>query len=399
MENLLKGTPGKRQSEVNAFGRTVRILSETPPVSGQDLHLTIDSRLQNFATRLLGERAASAIVIDIETGGILTFVSTPTYDNNLFTLPISHKNWNMLLNDPHRPLQNKALTGLYSPGSIFKLVVGLAGLESGVIQPNKKINCSGKTKLGNQLFHCWKHGGHGPLTFQEAIMHSCDVYFYEVAQKIKPEKIVETAQKLGFGGIIDIGIPGEQTGLLPTPEWKRTKYKDGWRLGDNLNLSIGQGYLMTTPIQIATAIARIASGKKVLPTIFKDKTNTTPEPLSFHPAYLKFLRDGMYDVVNKQGGTAFASRFNYDGKRMAGKTATTQVRRISMQEREKGVIAQEDLPEKYRDHAIFAAFVPTNKPKYAAVIFVEHGGGGSKTAAPLMRDLLQKVLELEGSVP
>ena len=399
MEDTLKGTPGKRQSEVNAFGRTVRVLSETPAVAGQDLTLTIDSRLQNFATRLLGQYAASAIVINVNTGEILTFVSTPTYDNNLFTLPISHKNWNTLLNDPHRPLQNKALTGLYSPGSIFKLVVGLAGLESGVIQPNKKINCTGKTKLGNQLFHCWKHYGHGPLTFEEAIMHSCDVYFYEVAQKIKPEKIIETARKLGFGAPVGIGISGEQEGLLPTPEWKKAKHKEGWRMGDNLNLSIGQGYLMATPIQIATAVARIASGKNVHPTLFKDKAGKTPEPLPFHPAYLKLLRDGMYDVVNKQGGTAFTSRFNYNGNRMAGKTATTQVRRISLQEREKGVIAQEDLPEKYRDHAIFAAFTPTDKPRYAAVVFVEHGGGGSKTAAPLMRDLLQKVLELEEPKP
>ncbi|MDY6407456.1 MAG: penicillin-binding protein 2 [Pseudomonadota bacterium] len=399
MEEILKGTPGVRQSEVNAFGRTVRILNETLPQSGQDITLAIDSRLQNEATKLLNKYAASAIVINIETGEILALVSTPTYDNNLFTLPISHQNWNALLNDPHRPLQNKALTGLYSPGSIFKLVVGLAGLESGVIHPEKKINCTGKTKLGNQLFHCWKHGGHGPLTFEEALMHSCDVYFYEIAQKIKPEKIIETAQKLGFGSAVGIGISGEQDGLLPTPDWKKAKHKEGWRMGDTLNLSIGQGYLMTTPIQIATSVARIASGKKVMPTLIKVDTPPSFEALSFNPLYLKMLRNGMYDVVNKQGGTAYASRLNYKGYKMAGKTATTQVRRISLQEREKGVIAQEKLPEKYRDHAIFAAFAPTIHPKYAAVVFVEHGGGGSKTAAPIMRDLMQKVLELDGTMP
>jgi len=394
-EDALKGIPGNRQSEVNAFGRTVRVLNETSAQAGKDIVLTIDSRLQNYATRLLGKYAASAIVVNVQTGEILAFVSTPSYDNNLFTLPISHKNWNALLNDPHRPLQNKALTGLYSPGSIFKLVVGLAGLESGVIQPNKKINCTGKTKLGEHLFHCWKKGGHGPLTFEEAIMHSCDVYFYEVAQKIKLEKIIETARKLGFGETINIGLPGEQSGLLPTPAWKKAKHKDDWRMGDTLNLSIGQGYLTVTPIQIVTAVARIASGKNVRPTLLKGNLTTNPSSLPFQPQHLQILRSGMYDVVNKQGGTAFGARFNFNGQRMAGKTATTQVRRISMQEREKGVIAQENLPEKYRDHAIFAAFTPTQNPKYAAVVFVEHGGGGSKTAAPIMHDLMQKVLEFD----
>ena len=396
-EQALKGEPGMRQSEVNAFGRTVRVLEETPPLAGQDLFLTIDNRLQNYATNLLSKYAASAIVINVQNGEILALVSTPSYDNNLFTTPISHKKWNNLLNNPHRPLQNKALTGLYSPGSIFKLVVGLAGLDSGVISPNKKINCSGKTKLGEQIFHCWKKDGHGPLTFEEAIMHSCDVYFYEVAQKIGAEKIIETAKKLGFGGPVNIGLSGESTGLLPTPDWKKQKYNDSWRTGDTLNLSIGQGFLTATPLQIVTAVARIAGGKNIHPTLFKSNIEKDPKRLSFNANYLKLLRDGMYDVVNKQGGTAFSSRFNYNGKRMAGKTATTQVRRITIQERAKGVISQEDLPEKYRDHAIFAAFTPIKDPKYAAIVFVEHGGSGSKTAAPLMKNLLEKVWELEAT--
>ena len=394
-ESSLRGTPGIRKSEVNAFGRTVQVLEEKSPIPGKDLYLTIDSRLQNYANRLLSKYAASAIVINVHTGEIITLVSAPGYDNNLFTTPISHKKWNKLLNDPHRPLQNKALTGLYSPGSIFKLVVGLAGLENGDITLKTKVNCQGKIKLGNQLFHCWKRDGHGSLTFEEAIMHSCDVYFYEVAQKIPPEKIIETARRLGFGEIFNIGLGGESAGLLPTPEWKRENKKEDWRMGDSLNLSIGQGYLTVTPIQIATAVARIAGGKEIRPTVLKENIISDPATLPFKPQYLKALRDGMYDVVNKSGGTAYASRFVMNGQRMAGKTATTQVRRISMKEREEGIIAQEDLPEKYRDHAIFAAFAPTKKPKYAAVIFVEHGGGGSKVAAPLMRELMQKVLELD----
>jgi len=393
-EEVLKGSAGKRQSEVNAAGRTVRILDEMKSENGQDLHLTVDSRLQNEATKLLEKYAASAIIMNIQTGEIIVFVSTPTYDNNLFTVPISHKNWNKLLNDPHRPLQNKAITGVYSPGSIFKLIVGLAGLESGDISLNKKVNCSGKTQIGQQLFHCWKKEGHGRLNLQEALMHSCDVYFYEMAQKIGPEKILKTAENLGFGTPVDIGIQGESSGLLPTADW-RQKNNKSWHTGDTLNLSIGQGFLNATPIQIATAVARIAAGKEIHPTLIKSDTIPEFKPLPYSPVYLKALREGMNMVVNQSGGTAYASHFNFNGKKMAGKTASTQVRRISMKERESGIISQDDLPEQYRDHAIFAAFAPVDKPKFAGVVLVEHGGGGSRTAAPMMKELMKRVLELD----
>lgn len=396
LEDVLKGIPGSRKSEVNAFGRTVQVLEETNPIAGQDVHLTIDSRLQNFATQLLSKYAASAIVVNVQNGEILALVSAPDYDNNLFTSPISYKNWNKLLNDPHRPLQNKALNGIYSPGSIFKLVVGLAGLESGVLTLKTKVDCQGKTKLGDHIFHCWKDDGHGAVTLEEAIMHSCDVYFYEMAQKIGWEKIIETAKKLGFGSAVQVGIKGESNGLLPTPEWKQERHNDGWRMGDTLNLSIGQGFLNATPMQMVTAVARIAGGKNIQPTLLKGNIKNDVENLPFKSVYLKALRNGMYDVVNHPKGTAYGSRLT-NGQKMAGKTATTQVRRISMKERESGVISQDDLPEKYRDHAIFAAFAPTDKPKYAAIIFVEHGGGGARTAAPLMKKLMEKVLELDKS--
>ena len=271
----------------------------------------------------------------------------------------------------------------------------MAGLESGVLSVNTKVDCEGKTKLGDHVFHCWKSSGHGRVTLEEAIMHSCDVYFYEVAQKIGVEKIVETAKKLGFGSAVQIGLQGESNGLLPTPEWKQERHNDGWRVGDTLNLSIGQGFLNATPMQMVTAVSRIAGGKNIHPTLLKENVKEDAEPLPFKTAYLKALRDGMYDVVNNAKGTAYASRLSVNGQKMAGKTATTQVRRITMKERESGVVSQDDLPEKYRDHAIFAAFAPTKNPKYAAVVFVEHGGGGSRTAAPLMKELMQKVLELD----
>lgn len=396
---LLAGTPGRRKSEINAQGRTVRILEESSAHSGQNINLTIDSRLQNEALSLLKGYAASAIVMNVQTGEILALVSAPSFDANLFTVPISIKNWNKLLHHKHRPLQNKVLSGLYSPGSIFKLVVSLAGMESGVIGPKTRVKCKGKVNIGDHIFHCWKHSGHGSLTLEEALMHSCDVYFYEVAQKIGPEKIIETAAKLGFGSPVEIGLSGEGAGLLPTDEWKQRRFNDAWRLGDTLNLSIGQGFLNATPLQMVTLVARIASGKNIQPTLLKKNINKESKNIDFNKNYLKRIRNGMIDVVNNPKGTAYTVRFQKNGWRMAGKTATTQVRRISMKEREDGLKSQEDLPEKYRDHAIFVAFMPTDKPKYAAIVMVEHGGGGSRTAAPIMSRLMRKVIELEEENP
>ena len=394
-QNHLKGMPGQRKSEINAQGRTVRILEETQAESGSDIILTIDSRLQNEALALLKGYAASAIVMNVQTGEILALVSAPSFDANLFTVPISVKNWNKLLHHKHRPLQNKVLSGLYSPGSIFKLVVGLAGMESGVIGPKTRVKCKGKINIGDHVFHCWRHSGHGSLTLEEALMHSCDVYFYEIAQKIGYEKIIETASKLGFGSPVGIGLSGESSGLLPTDSWKQGRFNDAWRLGDTLNLSIGQGFINATPLQMVTALARIVSGKNVQPTLLNQNIEYNNKEIDFNKSYLKRLRNGMIDVVNNPEGTAYSVRFQENGWRMAGKTATTQVRRISMKEREEGLKSQDELPEEYRDHAIFVAFMPTNKPKYAAIVMVEHGGGGSRTAAPIMSRLMRKVIELE----
>ncbi len=397
-QNHLKGTPGHRKSEINAQGRTVRVLEEMPSESGSDIVLTIDSRLQNEALALLKGYAASAIVMNAQTGEILALVSAPSFDANLFTVPISVKNWNKLLYHKHRPLQNKVLSGLYSPGSVFKLVVGLSGMESGVIGPKTRVKCKGKINVGDHVFHCWKHAGHGSLTLEEALMHSCDVYFYEVAQKIGYEKIIETASKLGFGSPVGVGLSGESSGLLPTDDWKRGRFNDAWRLGDTLNLSIGQGFINATPLQMVTALARIVSGKNVQPTLLNQNIEYNNKDIDFNKSYLKRLRNGMIDVVNHPEGTAYGVRFQENGWRMAGKTATTQVRRISMKEREEGLKSQDELPEEYRDHAIFVAFMPTDKPKYVAIVMVEHGGGGSRTAAPIMSRLMRKVIELEENI-
>lgn len=396
-EETLQGVPGIRKTEVNAFGRSVRVLENKLPVPGQDIHLTIDSRLQKYAMEIFGDEAGSLIVVDVQTGEILTLFSAPSFDPNLFTVPLSTKDWRTLASNPKKPLQNKALNGLYSPGSVFKIIMTLAGLEGGQITARNAVFCNGKVRLGNQLFHCWKKQGHGHLNVVEAIKHSCDVYFYEMAQKIGVDQIVSVAARLGFGELVGIEIKGEKKGLLPSRMWKETVKGDGWRMGDTLNLSIGQGFINTTPLQLAKFVSEIAVGNQLNLTLVRQdvREKKNPKPIGIAKKYLNVVREGMDKVVNEQGGTAYGARFNYHGQTMAGKTASTQVRRISLKEREEGVKKQEDLPWQYRDHAMFVAFAPTDKPRYAAAVVVEHGGGGSRTAAPIASKMLHEVLRLE----
>lgn len=394
-EESLKGIPGIRKREVNAYGRTVQILEETPSQKGESLNLTIDTRLQEIALSALGKESGSAIVMDVNTGEILAMVSSPSYDTNIFTMPVPVKVWRSLIDNEKRPLQNKALTGTYSPGSIFKLVVGLAALEHKIINPNKKIFCGGKVTIGNHDFHCWKRGGHGMVDLEEALMHSCDVYFYEVAQQIGAEKIINMAKRLGFGSPVQIGIKGEREGLVPTPEWKKKRFKDDWRTGDTVNLSIGQGFLGATPMQLIYMTAQIANGgKKIKPHLIQGQGLESSDSLGFKKENLNLIKRGMNKVVNNEKGTAYRSRINVDGEKMAGKTASTQVRRISKKEREKGIIKQEDLPWKYRDHGMFAAFAPVQNPRFAIVVMIEHGGGGSSSAAPVAAKILSETLKL-----
>ena len=395
-ERLLEGTPGYSKIEINAMGRTVQQLDQVKPESGQDLYLTIDNRLQKFAQNSFGNEAGAAIVVDVHTGAVLAVVSVPTYDANLFLSRISKEQWSKLMNNDKTPLQNRALTGQYSPGSIFKLVVALAGLENGVIAADEKVNCSGVTKLGKHLFHCWKKDGHGPLTLRQALEHSCDVYFYEMAQRIGHDKILETAKKLGFGISVLSDKPellGEKTGLLPDEKWKKKNHKEEWRMGDTLNLSIGQGFLTATPLQLVKATAEIANGGHPINIHFLRQNEPEQQKKKLFNAYnLKLVQNGMFDVVNSPTGTAYNSRFDLNGMKMAGKTATTQVRRISLKEREEGIKKQKDLPWIYRDHALFAAYAPTDKPKYAIIVVVEHGGGGSSAAAPIASKILKQAL-------
>ena len=396
LEKQLRGRPGFIKKEVNALGRTVGMMEEERAVAGDNITLTIDNRLQKVATDAMKNESGVVILMNVQNGEILSFVSTPSFDPNIFLAPISQKTWDSLMNNQKKPLQNKAVSGTYSPGSIFKLVVGLSGLENGIITPDKRVYCSGVTHVGNQKFHCWKKEGHGALTLREALRHSCDVYFYEMAQKIGPEKIIETAKKLGLGQSVETELTHDKTGLLPSPEWKETARKDTWRMGDTLNLSIGQGFLLTTPMQLVQLVSAIANGGYLPDAHFVKKENIQKEKMPlFNDATLRLIREGMYDVVNHENGTAYGSRFNLAGMRMAGKTATTQVRRISLKEREEGLKKQKDMAWESRDQALFAAYAPTEKPKYAVIVVVEHGGGGSTAAAPVASKVLKEALRLD----
>lgn len=393
----LKGTPGMRKTEVNAFGRSVRILEDNPPIPGNDLKLTIDARLQKIATQAAGDESASIILLDVHTGEVLALVSTPSFDPNLFNRPIPQNVWNKLINNPKRPMRNKTIADIYSPGSIFKLVVALAGLESGDITLHKQIYCSGKTKVGNQQFHCWKREGHGHLNVVEALQHSCDVYFYEISQKIGVDKISAMAARLGFGSLTGIDLVGEKAALLPTRKWKEENRHDSWRIGDTLNLSIGQGFLNATPIQMAKMAAQIANGgMEITPHLVKKRTEIPSKKLlGLKPAHLKIIQTGMGLVMNEEGGTGYASRFNLNGQKMAGKTASTQVRRITLKEREEGIKSQDELDWEHRDHGIFVGFAPLNKPKYAIAVVIEHGGGGARSAAPIASKILKEAIRLD----
>lgn len=392
-EKVLRGYAGRMSEEVNATGRRVRELTRQEGESGQDIQMTLDVELQLFTqNRLAEERSASAVIMDVDSGAVYTLASSPGFDPNIFSEPVPHDIWNELINDPATPLTNKAISGQYPPGSTFKMVTALAALEAG-ITPKFKSFCGGHIDLGNHRFHCWKRGGHGWAGYEKALAESCDVFFYELSKEVGIEKIAAMARKLGLGSVLGIDIPGEKPGLVPDKNWKRGQYNKEWQVGDTIIASIGQGYLQTTPLQLATMTARLVNGGyEVSPYIVQAiggvvKQAPRPESLDIDPKHLSLVQDGMWSVVNGIKGTAFAARIKEPGFEMAGKTGTAQVRRISMEERRRG-LKMEDLPWKFQHHALFVGYAPVDKPRFAAAVVVEHGGSGSSTAAPIVRDLL-----------
>jgi penicillin-binding protein 2 len=399
---VLRGTAGTSQVEVNAYGRVVREIGRAEGTPGQDVVVSLDMALQSYAIKRCAEEiAVSCVVLDAVTGEVLALASSPSYDPMLFTNGLTPANWQELSTDPRNPLQDKATAGLYPPGSTFKPVVAMAALESGAVTPDTVINCPGYLELGDATFHCWRHGGHGPMRLHDGIKNSCDVYFYEAARRTGIDHIGTMARRFGFGSPLGLDMPGERGGLIPTRAWKLATTGQPWQQGETLITGIGQGSVLATPLQIATMAARLVTGCEVVPHLVRqqglmpaggDRTPPNFPSMGLSHGQLALVMDGMNAVCNEPGGTAYAARITDPSMAMAGKSGTSQVRRISEYEREHGLRKEDEIPWKERDHALFVAFAPVGAPRYVCAVVVEHGGaeaaGGSAVAAPIVRDVL-----------
>lgn len=396
-ENLLRGKGGAKRVEINATGRVMRELDRREGTPGSDLQLTIDSKLQSYVQARLNGESASTVVMDVTTGDLLAISSAPTYDPNLFVRGISSRDYSALTENKYRPLASKTVQGAYPPGSTIKMVVAMAALEEGLIDPDDTVYCPGYLEVAGRRFHCWKRAGHGRVDLQNSLKQSCDVYYYDLALKVGIEKMSAMANRFGLGIHHEVPMSAVTEGLAPTKAWKQSKYGQDWRIGDTVNSAIGQGYVLTSPLQLAIMTARLASGNEVKPRLIKSVDGIEQpllggDSLGLNENNLLKMRRAMFDVVNDRRGTAYGSRIIEDEMRMAGKTGTSQVRNITAAERASGVIRNEDLPWERRDHALFVNFAPFDNPKYAVAVVVEHGGGGSTAAAPIARDVTLQAL-------
>ena len=398
-EKKLIGSNDIERYEVNAYGRRISQLEFQKGEKGKTLRLTIDTKVQQMANELLKEKAGSICVMDIYTGSIIAMQSSPSFDPNLFVFGISQDDWQLIRNDPMKPLVNKTLQGNYSPGSTIKPIVALSALENGIINPNFTVKCTGKTEMYGQTYHCWKKKGHGFVNLRNGMKQSCDTYFYEVARKLGVDKLSETAKKFGLGNKVFGNLFGiEKKGLIPNTEWKKNALGKGWLLGETMITGIGQGYIQTTPIQLCLMTAQIANGGyKIYPKILvEDDKDYKPED-KFAPLYknsknIKIVHDAMFSSTNEVMGTSYKSRISDPKYQFAGKTGTAQVKRITEKDRELDLKTFE-IPYEERDHALYVAFGPYKNPRYALSIVVEHGGNGSTTAAPMAKKLFKLIID------
>ncbi|MEO1138920.1 MAG: penicillin-binding protein 2 [Pseudomonadota bacterium] len=397
VEDTLRGKAGTKRVEVNAAGRVMRELDRVEGQAGSDIQVTLDNALQSYvAARLEGESAA-VVVMDCETGDLLACASSPSYDPNLFVRGISVGDYKALLDNKYRPLPNKAVQGIYPPGSTFKMITALAALEDGKVDPNETVYCPGFLKVSNRRFHCWKRAGHGNVDLHRSLRESCDVYYYDLALRVGIDKMAEMAKRLGLGVEHDLPMTSVAGGLIPNKVWKQTSRGDNWRIGDTANAAIGQGYVLSSPLQLAVMTARLATGRSVTPRLVRsidgiEQPSGAGDDLGLNENILREVRRAMYAVSNNRRGTAYGSRIIEDAFRMAGKTGTSQVRNITAAERARGVFRNEDLPWERRDHALYVNYAPYEAPKIAVSVIVEHGGGGSKAAAPIARDVTLQAL-------
>ncbi len=396
-ESLLRGSAGTKQVEVNAAGRVMRELARREGQSGADVQLTVDAKLQGYVQARLTDESAAVVMIDCESGDLVSISSAPSYDPNLFIGGISSKDYDPLLQSKYRPLVNKTVQGAYPPGSTFKMLTAMAALEEGIMGPDDTVYCPGHLEVADRKFHCWKRAGHGWVDLENSLKQSCDVYYYDLALKVGIEKISAMANRFGLGIRHDLALSSVNSGLTPTKEWKRKARGEDWVIGDTVNASIGQGFMLASPLQLAVMTARIATGREVTPRLIKsvdgvEQTSGADGSLGMNENNLRKMRRAMYEVVNDRRGTGYRSRIVADDLRMAGKTGTSQVRNITTAERARGVTSNADLPWERRDHALFVCYAPYDKPRYAMAVLVEHGGGGSTAAAPIARDVMLQAL-------
>jgi len=429
-ENELIGTNGVERYEVNAYGKRINQIDHSEGLKGKTIRLTIDTEVQKYCNELLKGLAGSITVMDIYTGEIVAMQSSPSFDPNLFLFGISQDDWQLIRNNPLKPLVNRTLTGLYSPGSTIKPIVALSALENNIITPNFKVNCTGKTEMYGQTYHCWKKKGHGVVNLKDAMKQSCDTYFYEIARKLGVDRLKETANKFGLGEkVLDEVYINEKKGLIPSTEWKKNTLGKGWVIGETLITGIGQGYMQTTPLQLCLMTAQIANGGyKIYPKITVNRDQESLEEIKFqmkknldsakeikdglkvgeqfldfikekkyealyrNPENVKLIQNVMFASTNEVRGTSYSSRIDDPKYQFAGKTGTSQVKRITAKQRELDLKTIE-IPYNDRDHALYIAFGPYKNPRYATSIVIEHGGSGSSTAAPIAKKLLKLIID------
>ena len=396
-EKELLGVNDIQRFEVNAYGKKINQIELQKGTKGKDIKLTIDKEVQNYCTELLRDKAGSISVMDIYTGEIIAMQSSPSFDPNLFLFGINQDDWQLIRNNPLKPLVNKTISGKYSPGSTIKPIVALSALENGIVDTKFTVKCNGKTEMYGQTYHCWKKKGHGFVDLNNAMKQSCDTYFYEIARRLGVDRLSETAYKFGLGErVFDNLFFNEKKGLVPNTEWKRNALGKGWLLGETIITGIGQGYIQTTPIQLCLMTAQIANGGyKIYPKITTDQNNNEFdkfEPLFKNQRNIKIIQRSIYSSTNEVMGTSYSSRINDPKYRFAGKTGTAQVKRITEEERELELKTSE-IPYEQRDHALYVAFGPYENPRYAMSIIIEHGGSGSSTAAPIAKKLFKLVID------
>jgi penicillin-binding protein 2 len=399
-ENYLHGTDGGRQIEVDARGRFLRTVDESGSIVGNSVMLTIDLEMQKICEDALGERAGAAVAMDVNSGEVLAFASSPNFDPALFTGRMPPDKWKEYLQDPRHPLENKALKGMYPPGSTFKIITAIAGLEEGLINEHSSVECPGYYKFGNSTFKCWEKKGHGHVELRKALRESCDVYFYKLAERLGVNRIAKYAKRFGMGAQLGVGLDNEKAGVIPTEQWKLKRFGKKWYSGETLSVGIGQGYVLATPLQLASMIATVANEgtvyqphlvKRVVDTDGKVLKEFTPQVMGrtgLRPETYRLVKEGLFAVVNEPHGTGAMARLSE--VKVAGKTGSSQV--VKLRDSKGGV------PYQFRDHALFVAFAPYEKPEIAIAVIVEHGEHGGSAAAPIAGRMLRSYFETKGVI-